>query len=103
MEAVVDGWIMFVAWVQDCDYIWEIDDIWIDFESLRFLYHQDTLDKSLISVGVMQVFALIFYILDPTLNVRSLTPSLILYHSEWRFKSAKENRSTMSASWTRMS
>ena len=53
MEAVVDGWIMFAAWVQDHDYFRGLDDIWIEFESLWYLYHQDALDKSLISAWVL--------------------------------------------------
>nr|TKV99979.1 hypothetical protein SEVIR_8G079500v2 [Setaria viridis] len=53
MEAAADGRIRFAAQVQDRDYFQRPDDIWIEFESLWYLYHQDTLDKSLISAWVL--------------------------------------------------
>ena len=48
-----EGNIMFSARVQDRHFHRGIDDIWIEFSNLYDLYHQDALDKSLLSVFYM--------------------------------------------------
>ena len=53
MKVSEKGTIMFAARIQDRHFHRGMDDIWIEFESLWFLYHQDTLDKSLLSVYAM--------------------------------------------------
>ena len=45
--------VMFRAQVQDRHFNRGMDDIWIEFENLYYLYHQNTLDKSLLSVFCM--------------------------------------------------
>nr|TKW31313.1 hypothetical protein SEVIR_2G097300v2 [Setaria viridis] len=40
---------------KDRDYFRGPDDIWIEFESLWYLYHQDALDKSLISAWIKEI------------------------------------------------
>ena len=45
--------VVFRARVQDMHFNWGMDDIWIEFENLYDLYHQDALDKSLLSVFYM--------------------------------------------------
>jgi hypothetical protein len=50
MRAITDGDVMFAARVKDSDLHRGQADVWIKFVSLWFLYHQDALDKSLISV-----------------------------------------------------
>ena len=45
--------VMFCARVQDRHFHRGMDDIWIEFENLYDLYHQDALDKSLLNVFCM--------------------------------------------------
>ena len=45
--------VMFRARVQDRHFNRGTDDIWIEFENLYDLYHQDALDKSVLSVFCM--------------------------------------------------
>ena len=45
--------VVFRARVQDRHFHRGMDDIWIEFENLYDLYHQDALDKSLLSVFCM--------------------------------------------------
>ena len=45
--------VMFHARVQDRHFNRGMDDVWIEFENLYDLYHQDALDKSLLSVFYM--------------------------------------------------
>ena len=53
MKSSAEGNIMFAAQIKDNHFHRGMDDIWIEFENLWFLYHQDALDKSLISAFVM--------------------------------------------------
>jgi hypothetical protein len=53
MRATADGDVMFVAQVKDSDLHRGLADVWIEFVSLWFLYHQDVLNKSLVSVILM--------------------------------------------------
>ncbi|RLN25444.1 transposon protein, putative, CACTA, En/Spm sub-class [Panicum miliaceum] len=48
-----DGLIMFAARIKNEDFYRGPDDVWIEFEGLWFLYHQDALDKPLLSVFCM--------------------------------------------------
>ena len=45
--------VMFRARVQDRHFNQGMDDVWIEFENLYDLYHQDALDKYLLSVFSM--------------------------------------------------
>ena len=45
--------VMFRARVQDRHFNRGMDDVWIEFDNLYDLYHQDALDKSLLSVFCM--------------------------------------------------
>jgi uncharacterized membrane protein len=53
MRATADGDVMFAARVKDSDLHRALANVWIEFVSLWFLYHQDALDKSLVSVFLM--------------------------------------------------
>jgi hypothetical protein len=53
MRATADGDIIFAARVKDSYLHRGLDDVWIEFVSLWFLYHQDALVKSLVSVFLM--------------------------------------------------
>jgi hypothetical protein len=53
MRATVVGNVMFAARVEDSDLYRGLADVWIKFVSLWFQYHQDTLDKYLVSVFLM--------------------------------------------------
>ena len=53
MKSSAEGHIMFASRIKDSHFHWGIDDVWIDFEHLWFLYHQDALDMSLVSVFAM--------------------------------------------------
>jgi hypothetical protein len=53
MRATADGDVMFAARVKDSNLHQGLADVWIEFESLWFLYHQDALNKSLVSVFLM--------------------------------------------------
>jgi hypothetical protein len=46
---------MFAAWVKHTNLYRGLTDVWIEFVSLWFLYHQDVLDKSFVT----KVFPLI--------------------------------------------
>jgi hypothetical protein len=50
MQSSTEGNIIFAARIQDRHFYQGIDDVWIEFETLWDLYHQDALDKSLLSV-----------------------------------------------------
>ena len=45
--------IMFVAHIKDSHFHRRMDDVWIELENLWDLYHQDALDKSLLSTFCM--------------------------------------------------
>ena len=47
------GNIIFAARIQDKHFHQGMDDVWIEFTSLWFLYHQDALDKSLVNAFSM--------------------------------------------------
>ncbi|RLM61293.1 hypothetical protein C2845_PM14G08230 [Panicum miliaceum] len=49
LKTSADGYVMFAAQVKHSDLHRGLADVWIEFESLWFLYHQDALDKSLVS------------------------------------------------------
>ena len=49
-KSSVEGHIMFATRIKYSHFHRGIDDVWIDFEYLWFLYHQDGLDKSHVSV-----------------------------------------------------
>jgi hypothetical protein len=53
MRATADGDVMFAVRVKDSDLYRGLVDVWIKFVSLWFIYHQDVLDKSLVSVFLM--------------------------------------------------
>jgi len=53
MKATSKGHVMLAARIQDRHFHLGMDDVWIKFVSLWFLYHQDTHEKSLISVFAM--------------------------------------------------
>jgi hypothetical protein len=53
LNASADGDIMFVAQVKHSHLHRGLAEVWIKFDSLWFLYHQHTLDKSLVSTFVM--------------------------------------------------
>ena len=50
MQSSTEGNIIFAARIQDRHFYQGIDDVWIEFETLWDLYHQDALDKSMLSV-----------------------------------------------------
>ena len=45
MKACAEGYVMIAARIKHTHFYRGIDDIWIDFDHLWFLYHQDVLDK----------------------------------------------------------
>ena len=53
MKASASKDVVFRARIQDRHFHWGLDDIWIYFENLYDLYHQDALDKSLLCVFCM--------------------------------------------------
>ncbi|RLM93868.1 putative hydroxyproline-rich glycoprotein [Panicum miliaceum] len=53
LKASADGEVMFAARVKHSYLHRGLADVWIKFESLWFLYHQDALHKSLVSAFVM--------------------------------------------------
>ena len=53
MKASTTKDVIFRAQVQDRHFHRGMDDVWIEFENLYDLYHQDALDKSLLSVFSM--------------------------------------------------
>jgi hypothetical protein len=53
MKESADGLIMIAAQVKDNHLFRGLANVWIEFESLWFIYHQDTLYKSLVSGFVM--------------------------------------------------
>ena len=53
MKSTAEGNIIFSARVQDRHFHRGMDDVWIEFENLYDLYHQDALDKYLHSVFSM--------------------------------------------------
>jgi hypothetical protein len=52
LMASIDGDVMFSAQVKHSHLHRGLADVWIEFKSLWFLYHQDALDKSLVSAFV---------------------------------------------------
>ena len=61
MKASVEGYVMLAARIKYIYFHRGMDDVWIDFDNLWFLYHQDALDKSLVSTFAIKVFPLILY------------------------------------------
>ena len=53
LKACAEGYIMLAARIKHTNFYREMDDIWIDFDHFLFLFHQDALDKSLVSVWSM--------------------------------------------------
>jgi hypothetical protein len=53
MKSSAEGNIMFAAQIQDSHFHRGIDDVWIEFGYLWDLYHQDGLDKSIVSAFAM--------------------------------------------------
>ena len=53
MKALAEGYVMLAARIKHIYFHRGMDDVWIDFDHLWFLYHQDALDKSLVSVWAM--------------------------------------------------
>ena len=53
LKASVEGYIMIAAQIKHTHFYRGMDDIWIDFDHFLFLFHQDALDKSLVSVWTM--------------------------------------------------
>ena len=53
MKASVEGYVMLAARIKYIYFHRGMDDVWIDFDNLWFLNHQDALDKSLASVWAM--------------------------------------------------
>ena len=53
MKACSEGNVMLIAQIQDGHFHRGMDDVWIEFIGLWYLYHQDALDKSLVSVFTM--------------------------------------------------
>jgi hypothetical protein len=53
LKASAYGDVMFAARVKHRHLHRGLADVWIEFESLWFLYHQDTPNKSLVSAFVM--------------------------------------------------
>ena len=50
LKACANAYIMLAARIKHTHFYRGMDDIWIDFDHFLFLFHQDALDKSLISV-----------------------------------------------------
>jgi len=53
LKACAEGYIMLAARIKHTHFYRENDDIWIDFDHFWFLFHQDALDKTLVSVWSM--------------------------------------------------
>ena len=53
LKASAEEYIMIAARIKNTHFYRGMDDIWIDFDHFLFLFHQDALDKSLVSVWVM--------------------------------------------------
>ena len=53
LKACAEGYIMLAARIKHTHFYRGMDDIWIDFDHFWFLFHQDALDKSLVSVWSM--------------------------------------------------
>ena len=53
MKASTEGYVMLPARIKDIHFHRGMDDVCIDFDHFLFLYHQDALDKSLVSVWAM--------------------------------------------------
>ena len=56
LKACAEGYIMLATRIKHTHFYRGMDDIWIDFDHF-FLFHQDAVDKSLVSVWSMQVFS----------------------------------------------
>jgi len=59
MKLSAEGNVMFATRIQDRHFHRGIDHVWIEVEFFLFLYHQNALDKSLLSAFTMLVFPLI--------------------------------------------
>ena len=53
LKACAEGYIMLAARIKHTHFYRGMDDIWINVDHFLFLFHQDALDKSLISVWAM--------------------------------------------------
>ena len=53
LKASAEEYIMIAARIKHTHFYRGMDDIWIDFDHFLFLFHQDALDKSLVSVWSM--------------------------------------------------
>ena len=53
LKASAKGYIMIATRIKNTHFYRGMDDIWIDFDLFLFLFHQDALDKSLVSVWSM--------------------------------------------------
>ena len=53
LKASAEGYIMIAARIKNTHFYRGLDDIWIDFDHFLFLFYQDALDKSLVSVWAM--------------------------------------------------
>ena len=53
LKASAEGYIMIAARIKNTHFYREMDDIWINFDHFLFIFHQDALDKSLVSVWSM--------------------------------------------------
>jgi len=53
LKACAEGYIMLATRIKHTHFYRGMDDIWIDFDHFLFLFHQDALDKSLVSVWAM--------------------------------------------------
>ena len=53
LKACIEGYIMLAARIKHTHFYRGMDDIWIDFDHFLFLFRQDALDKSLVSVWAM--------------------------------------------------
>ena len=53
MKASVEGYVMLAARIKYIYFHRGMDDVWIDFDNLWFLNHQDALDKSLVNAFAM--------------------------------------------------
>jgi hypothetical protein len=59
MKLSAEGNVMLATRIQDRHFHRGIDHVWIEVEIFLFLYHQNALDKSLLSAFTMLVFPLI--------------------------------------------
>ena len=53
LKACAEGYIMIATRIKNTHFYRGMDAIWFDFDHFLFLFHQDALDKSLVSVWAM--------------------------------------------------